>query len=113
MGGNYWSCGGCAARPPRNAKCCAPVNNVFQQTLLRNAKAHATKAAPSGDTVQMKDAFVDLATSDAKYDVEIAEIEVKYAADCVEERGSERSSLQTQAKVVIEEMRLAGFGGDA
>lgn len=86
------------------------VNQAEARKALRVARARARKAAPpSSDKARAE--FVDDETNEDQYAAELAEIEVKYGADMVEERRSERSSLQTRAKLAIEAMRLAGYGG--
>lgn len=88
------------------------VNQAEARKALRVARARARKAAPpSSDKARAE--FVDDETNEDQYAAELAEIEVKYGADMVEERRSERSSLQTRAKLAIEAMRLAGYGGGA
>lgn len=88
------------------------VGQADAKKALREAKARARKAAPpSSDKARAE--YVEDETSEDQYRAELAEIEVKYGADMVEERRSERSSLQTRAKLAIETMRLAGYGGDA
>jgi hypothetical protein len=84
---------------------------VEKKKALREAKARATFEAAG--TVQMKAAFVDLKTNDLQYEVDLAEVQVRYAADVVDDRSSKRSALQTRAKLAIEAMRLAGYGGGA
>lgn len=79
---------------------------------MRDAKARAVFGAPSG-TVQLKSAFVDEQTTDLQLALDLADVEVKYAADMVDERSSTRSSLQTRAKLALESLRLAGYGGGA
>lgn len=88
------------------------VKQAEARQALRNARARARAAAPKlSDKARAE--YVDDATADDIYLVELAEIEVKYGADMVEERRSERSSLQTRAKLAIEAMRLAGYGGES
>ncbi|MEV6555904.1 hypothetical protein AB0M22_09320 [Nocardia sp. NPDC051756] len=87
------------------------VEQADARKALREARAHARAAAPrSSDKARAE--WVDDQTNEDQYKAELAEIEVKYGADMVEERRSERSSLQTRAKLAIEAMRLAGYGGD-
>ncbi|KIA63035.1 hypothetical protein [Nocardia vulneris] len=87
------------------------VQQADAKKALRQAKAAARAAAPrSSDKARSE--WVDDQTNEVQYQAELAEIEVKYGADMVEERRSERSSLQTRAKLAIEAMRLSGYGGD-
>ncbi|MFC9768816.1 hypothetical protein [Rhodococcus jostii] len=99
------SSGGRAALELKNQR----LALVEARRVLRQAKAKATFEA-SG-TVQMKAAYVDQQTDEQQYQFELAEVEVKYAADIVDERSSTRSSLQTRAKLAMESMKLAGHGG--
>lgn len=87
------------------------LNLVEARRALRRARVVATFQATG--TVQMKSAFVDQETDEEQYNFELAEVEVKYAVDLVDERSSTRSSLQTRAKLALEAMRLAGYGGAA
>ena|SRR5881628_7850 len=88
------------------------VKHAEAKKALREAKARVRASAPRmSDKTRIE--YVDDHTNDDQYAVELADIEVKYGADMVEERRSERSSLQTRAKLAIEAMRLAGFGGGA
>lgn len=79
---------------------------------LRVAKFRAMFDAPDG-TVQMKNAYVDQQTAELQLECDLAENQVRHAADLVAERSSERSALQTRAKLAMEAMRLAGYGGGA
>ncbi|MGW4720729.1 hypothetical protein [Nocardia sp. NPDC004260] len=85
---------------------------AHKRHALRVAKFKATFDAPAG-TVQMKAAYVDQETASLQLECDLAEAQVKYAADLVNERSSERSALQTRAKLAMEAMRLAGYGGGA
>lgn len=88
------------------------VKQAEARKALREAKARVRAAAPRlSDKARIE--YVDDHTADVQYQADLAEIEVKYGADMVEERRSERSSLQTRAKLAIEAMRLAGYGGGA
>jgi hypothetical protein len=92
------------------------VKQAEARKALRIARADARDLARQGATSRSDKAraeFVEDETDEAQYLAELADIEVKYGADMVEERRSERSSLQTRAKLAIEAMRLAGFGGGA
>lgn len=79
---------------------------------LREAKAYAKAQAPKGPVFD-RAAFIDEHTSDLQFEVEMAEIQSRYGADMVNERASKRSALQTRAKLAIEAMKLAGYGGGA
>lgn len=86
------------------------VKHAEARKAVREAKARVRASAPKlSDKARLE--YVDDYTSEDQYLAELAEIEVKYGADMVEERRSERSSLQTRGKLAIEAMRLAGFGG--
>ena len=88
------------------------VEHAEARKALREAKARVRASAPKmSDKARIE--YVDDHTGEEQYLVELAEIEVKYGADMVEERRSERSSLQTRAKLAIEAMHLAGHGGGA
>lgn len=87
-------------------------NLAEKRKELRDAKATAVFNSPAG-TVQLKSAYVDQQTSELQYDVELAEVQARYGADIVNERSSKRSALQTRAKLAMEAMRLAGYGGGA
>jgi hypothetical protein len=87
------------------------VKQAEARKALREAKARVRASAPKmSDKARIE--YVDDHTGEDQYLAELAEIEVKYGADMVEERRSERSSLQTRAKLAIEAMRLSGYGGD-
>ncbi|WP_280320130.1 hypothetical protein [Nocardia wallacei] len=87
------------------------VKQAEARKALREAKARVRASAPRmSDKARVE--YVEDHTSEIQYQAELAEIEVKYGADMVEERRSERSSLQTRAKLAIEAMRLAGMGGE-
>ncbi|WP_454199527.1 hypothetical protein [Nocardia sp. Marseille-Q1738] len=79
---------------------------------LRDAKTKATFNAPDG-TVQMKSAYVDQETTELQLEYDLADNQARYGADMVDERRSTRSSLQTRAKLAVEAMKLAGYGGGA
>lgn len=104
--------GGHAALELKNAR----VHLVEARRAIRRAKvaarleAKATLAKPTIPDLQF---FIDEATDEEQYRFELAEVEVRYTADLVDERSSTRSSLQTRAKLAIECMRLAGHGGGA
>lgn len=88
------------------------VAHAEARKALREARARVRASAPKmSDKARIE--YVDDHTIDDQYQAELAEIEVKYGADMVEERRSERSSLQTRAKLAAETMRLAGYGGEA
>ncbi len=78
---------------------------------LRAAKAAARSEMPAL-TAQGRADYIEDHVQDELYAVDLAEIAMKYGADMVEERRSERSSLQTRAKLAVESMRLAGYGGE-
>jgi hypothetical protein len=99
--------GGQAALSLRNER----TTLVEKRRALRQARAQATLAATG--TVQVKAAHVDIATDQEQYDHDLADVAVRYAVDLVEERSSTRMSLQTRAKLALEAMRLAGYGGGA
>lgn len=61
-------------------------------------------------TVDERRQYLDSETDVEQYELDLAEVIVKYTADLVNERSSTRSSLQTRAKLVMEAMRLAGTG---
>jgi hypothetical protein len=87
------------------------VKQAEARKALRDARASVRASAPRmSDKARAE--WVDDHTGEDQYLAELAEIEVKYGADMVEERRSERSSLQTRAKLAIEAMRLSGYGGD-
>jgi hypothetical protein len=90
---------------------------VEKRRALRNARTRASLAAKSirgedgkplkvGERAQ----FIEDETDVEQYELDLAEVIVKYTADLVNERSSTRSSLQTRAKLVMESMRLAGTG---
>lgn len=88
------------------------VKQADARKALREAKARVRASAPRmSDKARIE--YVDDHTNEDQYLAELAEIEVKYGADMVEERRSERSSLQTRGKLATEAMRLAGYGGGA
>lgn len=89
------------------------VKHAEARKALRNARAHVRATAPAKLSDKARAEFVDDATNEDQYAAELADIEVRFGADMVEERRSERSSLQTRAKLAIEAMRLAGYGGGA
>lgn len=83
-----------------------------KRDALRKAKAAARKRAPKGAAAE-RTAFVEGEVVVEQHAAELADIEVRYGADLVDERISVRSSLQSRAKVVTEAMRLAGYSGGA
>lgn len=96
------------------------VNLVERRRALRLAKAKAFMEAKAQrqengkpTTVQEREAYVDINTDEEQFQFDLAEVEVRYAMDLVSERGDTRSSLQTRAKLAIETMKLAGYGGGA
>ncbi len=101
------SSGGSAALKLKQAR----IALAESRQSLRKAKVKATFGAPREFTVQMKSAFVDRETDAEQFAYDLADAEVRYTADLVDERSSTRSSLQTRAKLALEAMRLAGFGG--
>lgn len=103
------SSGGTAALSLKRAR----IVLAETRQALRQAKVKATFDAPREFTVQMKSAFVDRETDSQQFAYDLADAEVRYTADLVDERSSTRSSLQTRAKLALEAMRLAGFGGAA
>jgi hypothetical protein len=87
---------------------------VAARKALREARARAQLSTDNpGKTIPARNAWVDLRTGDAQFEFELSEVEVKYAADLVDERSSTRSSLQTRAKLAMEVMRLAGYAGSS
>lgn len=78
---------------------------------LAVAEAKAFMAAQG--TVAFKEAFVTQATRRQARAVRLIKVQVDYAKSKVRERENTRSSLQTQAKLVLEAMRLAGRGDGA
>ncbi|NIL77658.1 hypothetical protein [Rhodococcus sp. B10] len=104
--------GGLAALELKNARTAL----VEARRDLRRARVVArlkAKAELTKPTIPDLQAFVDQATDEEQFAFELAEVEVRYTADLVDERSSTRSSLQTRAKLAIECMRLAGHGGGA
>lgn len=64
-------------------------------------------------TVAFKEAYVVLMTRRQERAARLTKVAVDYAKSKVRERENTRSALQTQAKLALEAMRLAGFGGGA
>ena len=62
-------------------------------------------------TVLEREMYMDEHTSDEQFEVDMCEAAVHYARDLSADREGVRSSLQTRAKLCMEAMRLAGFGG--
>jgi hypothetical protein len=87
------------------------------ESELRVAKANAMSEAcarqPKYGTVGERDEAIVLKVETKQKQLDRAKIRLQYAKDIVRERESERSSLQTEAKLIVEEMRLSGFGGGA
>lgn len=88
------------------------VEHADAKKALREAKAHVRATAPRMSD-KARGEWVEDHTGEEQYRVDLAEVEMKYGADMVEERRSERSSLQTRANLAKEAMKLAGYGGDA
>lgn len=94
------------------------LNLVDKRRELRLAKAKAFLEAKrerqengKPTTVQERESYVDIHTDEEQFQFDLAEVEVRYAADLMNERSDTRSSLQTRAKLAIECMKLAGYGG--
>lgn len=83
------------------------------------AKAHAhlkakdSPIAGGKPTVADIEARVTLDTILERTEAEVAEAAHRYAASRVKELENRRSSLQTRAKLVVEQMHLAGTGRTA
>lgn len=104
------SSGGKAIAEVRTAR----QNHAAARQALRMARARAFALAreqPGKQTVQEREMFVSTETDEEQFLVDLADIEVRYAADLADERSSVRSSLQTRAKLIMEVMRLAGYTG--
>ena len=93
------------------------MNLVERRRALRKAKAKAFLEAKQQrqengkpTTVQEREAYVDINTDEEQFQFDLAEVEVRYAADLMNERSETRSSLQTRSKLAIECMRLSGVG---
>lgn len=93
------------------------VNDAFiaWQTAKREydvAKAHAyLRAKQTGKpTIPEVEALVELATINERTNLDRAKAAHAYACDRTDDLADRRSSLQTRAKLVMEQMRLAGTG---
>lgn len=97
-------------------------SELLELKKLEHRRANAEHALSVGEakafmqaqgTVAFKEAFVTLETRHQARAARLAKVAVDYAKSKVRERENTRSALQTQAKLALEAMRLAGYGGGA